>query len=118
MPQGRIRVCHVPKTIDNDLPLPGETPTFGFETARQLGSDSRAKLNGRLAHYRPLVFRRRNGPYSGSSRPRHRQVDGRHRDDHSGRVSRTDRVWKPCATFSKARCLNEQPYGIVQMESP
>ena len=21
---GRIRVCHVPKTIDNDLPLPGE----------------------------------------------------------------------------------------------
>ena len=36
---GRIRVCHVPKTIDNDLPLPGETPTFGFATARQLGSD-------------------------------------------------------------------------------
>ncbi len=34
---GRIRVCHVPKTIDNDLPLPGEMPTFGFETARQLG---------------------------------------------------------------------------------
>ena len=36
---GRIRVCHVPKTIDNDLPLPGEIPTFGFETARQLGSN-------------------------------------------------------------------------------
>jgi ATP-dependent phosphofructokinase / diphosphate-dependent phosphofructokinase len=36
---GRIRVCHVPKTIDNDLPLPAEIPTFGFETARQLGSD-------------------------------------------------------------------------------
>ncbi|MGH7843775.1 MAG: diphosphate--fructose-6-phosphate 1-phosphotransferase [Candidatus Binatia bacterium] len=34
---GTIRVCHVPKTIDNDLPLPGEIPTFGFETARQLG---------------------------------------------------------------------------------
>jgi 6-phosphofructokinase 1 len=34
---GQIRVCHVPKTIDNDLPLPGETPTFGFETARQFG---------------------------------------------------------------------------------
>jgi len=29
----------VPKTIDNDLPLPGEIPTFGFETARQVGSD-------------------------------------------------------------------------------
>ena len=34
---GKIRVAHVPKTIDNDLPLPGATPTFGFETARQYG---------------------------------------------------------------------------------
>jgi 6-phosphofructokinase 1 len=34
---GGIRVAHVPKTIDNDLPLPGSTPTFGFETARQVG---------------------------------------------------------------------------------
>jgi ATP-dependent phosphofructokinase / diphosphate-dependent phosphofructokinase len=34
---GKIVVAHVPKTIDNDLPLPGSTPTFGFETARQLG---------------------------------------------------------------------------------
>ena len=34
---GEIRVAHVPKTIDNDLPLPGSTPTFGFETARHLG---------------------------------------------------------------------------------
>jgi 6-phosphofructokinase len=34
---GAVRVAHVPKTIDNDLPLPGSTPTFGFETARQCG---------------------------------------------------------------------------------
>jgi 6-phosphofructokinase 1 len=34
---GAVRVAHVPKTIDNDLPLPGATPTFGFETARQVG---------------------------------------------------------------------------------
>ena len=33
--QGRIRVAHVPKTIDNDLPLPRGVPTFGFETARE-----------------------------------------------------------------------------------
>ncbi|HXV36851.1 MAG TPA: 6-phosphofructokinase [Myxococcota bacterium] len=33
--QGRIRVVHVPKTIDNDLPLPPGIPTFGFETARE-----------------------------------------------------------------------------------
>ncbi|MFO0688328.1 MAG: 6-phosphofructokinase [Myxococcota bacterium] len=30
----RLRVVHVPKTIDNDLPLPPGIPTFGFETAR------------------------------------------------------------------------------------
>lgn len=34
---GYMRVAHVPKTIDNDLPLPGSTPTFGFETARHHG---------------------------------------------------------------------------------
>jgi 6-phosphofructokinase 1 len=34
---GKIRVAHVPKTIDNDLPLPESTPTFGFETARHIG---------------------------------------------------------------------------------
>jgi 6-phosphofructokinase 1 len=35
---GDLRVAHVPKTIDNDLPLPGDKPTFGYETARQIGS--------------------------------------------------------------------------------
>jgi 6-phosphofructokinase 1 len=35
--QGKIKVAHVPKTIDNDLPLPGATPTFGYETARHYG---------------------------------------------------------------------------------
>jgi 6-phosphofructokinase 1 len=35
--EGSIRVAHVPKTIDNDLPLPGGIPTFGFETARHVG---------------------------------------------------------------------------------
>lgn len=32
-----IKVAHVPKTIDNDLPLPPGIPTFGFETARHYG---------------------------------------------------------------------------------
>lgn len=35
--KGTLRVAHVPKTIDNDIPLPGSAPTFGFETARHLG---------------------------------------------------------------------------------
>jgi 6-phosphofructokinase 1 len=36
--KGRIGVAAVPKTIDNDLPLPDNAPTFGFETARAVGS--------------------------------------------------------------------------------
>lgn len=35
--EGAIRVAHVPKTIDNDLPLPAAVPTFGFQTARHHG---------------------------------------------------------------------------------
>ena len=34
---GRIRVVHVPKTIDNDLDLPPHIDTFGFQTARHYG---------------------------------------------------------------------------------
>ncbi|HPZ10604.1 MAG TPA: diphosphate--fructose-6-phosphate 1-phosphotransferase [Candidatus Eremiobacteraeota bacterium] len=33
-----LRIAHVPKTIDNDLPLPAGIPTFGFETARAEGA--------------------------------------------------------------------------------
>jgi 6-phosphofructokinase 1 len=42
---GRIRVAHVPKTIDNDLPLPDGIPTFGFETAREHATRLLANLN-------------------------------------------------------------------------
>lgn len=37
--RGSIAIAHVPKTIDNDLPLPGGAPTFGFETARHWGTE-------------------------------------------------------------------------------
>ncbi|MBR6247138.1 MAG: 6-phosphofructokinase, partial [Bacteroidales bacterium] len=33
-----IRNIHVPKTIDNDLPLPCNTPTFGFNSAKDEGA--------------------------------------------------------------------------------
>jgi ATP-dependent phosphofructokinase / diphosphate-dependent phosphofructokinase len=41
--KGRIKVAHVPKTIDNNIPLPGYIPTFGYETARHIGT--------KLVHY-------------------------------------------------------------------
>ncbi|NOT60749.1 MAG: 6-phosphofructokinase [Acidobacteria bacterium] len=37
--QSDIRTVHVPKTIDNDLPLPPHIPTFGFQTARHVGTE-------------------------------------------------------------------------------
>lgn len=36
--QHPISNIHVPKTIDNDLPLPGGLPTFGYESALDKGS--------------------------------------------------------------------------------
>ena len=33
-----IKNIHVPKTIDNDLPLPDRLPTFGFQTAKNEGT--------------------------------------------------------------------------------
>ncbi len=35
--RGTLSVVHVPKTIDNDVPLPGGQSTFGFQTARHWG---------------------------------------------------------------------------------
>jgi 6-phosphofructokinase 1 len=42
--RGVVAVVHVPKTIDNDLPLPGGIPTFGFETARHAGVEIVARI--------------------------------------------------------------------------
>ena len=36
---GKIKVAHVPKTIDNDLPLPSYAYTFGYQTARHVGAE-------------------------------------------------------------------------------
>lgn len=41
---GAVRVVLVPKTIDNDLPLPADLPTFGYETARHVGTGIVANL--------------------------------------------------------------------------
>jgi 6-phosphofructokinase len=41
---GALRVVHVPKTIDNDLDLPFDIYTFGYQTARHVGVDIVQKL--------------------------------------------------------------------------
>jgi ATP-dependent phosphofructokinase / diphosphate-dependent phosphofructokinase len=35
--RGSINVVHTPKTIDNDIPIPGGFSTFGYQTARHVG---------------------------------------------------------------------------------
>lgn len=34
-----LTIAHIPKTIDNDIPLPQYASTFGFHTARHYGTD-------------------------------------------------------------------------------
>lgn len=41
---GKPIVAHVPKTIDNDLPLPADVPTFGYQTARHVGAEQVSNL--------------------------------------------------------------------------
>ncbi len=41
--RGKLKVAHLPKTIDNNILIPSYIPTFGYETARHIGT--------RLVHY-------------------------------------------------------------------
>ncbi len=43
-PGAGFTLAHVPKTIDNDLPLPPGVPTFGYETAREEAARVVARL--------------------------------------------------------------------------
>ena len=60
--KGAIKVAHVPKTIDNDLPLPPGIPTFGFETARHYGVQVARNLHEDAKHHDALVYPRQHGP--------------------------------------------------------
>lgn len=37
--KGKIKIAHVPKTIDNNISLPDYIPTFGYETALDVGTN-------------------------------------------------------------------------------
>ena len=53
--QGRLRVVHVPKTIDNDLELPAYVDTFGYQTARHVRGANRAEPDGRCQDHVAVV---------------------------------------------------------------
>jgi len=44
-----VKNIHVPKTIDNDLPLPEGTPTFGYHSAKEEGVRAMGREAGHLA---------------------------------------------------------------------
>ena len=37
--KGKVQIAHMPKTIDNNLPLPDNNSTFGYETAKHIGTE-------------------------------------------------------------------------------
>ncbi len=63
----RIRVVHVPKTIDNDLDLPAYVDTFGFQTARHYGVEIVKNLMVDARTTSRSASARRRGPPSPSS---------------------------------------------------
>ncbi len=86
---GEIRVAHVPKTIDNDLPLPGTAPTFGYETARHYGVQIVRNLmeDARTTSRWYLIISM--GRAAGHLALGHRQGRRRHAFRHLRRVSRS-----------------------------
>ena len=83
---GAIHVAHVPKTIDNDLPLPPATPTFGFETARHVGVGILQNLAEDAPHDFTLVHHHQHGPGSRFPGTGHRQSGRCHDNRHPRRV--------------------------------
>ena len=77
---GRIRVVHVPKTIDNDLDLPPYVDTFGYQTARHYGVEIVKNLMVDAKTTSRWYFVDRDGTQGGPSRARHRQGGRRDAD--------------------------------------
>ena len=100
---GRIRVVHVPKTIDNDLDLPPHVDTFGFQTARHYGVEIVKNLMVDAKTTSRWYFVDRDGPQGRPPGARHRQGGGRDADAHPRGVRRADSRSRRSSTRSSAR---------------
>ena len=83
---GRIRVVHVPKTIDNDLSLPPYVDTFGYQTARHHGVEIVKNLMVDAKTTSRWCFVIAMGAQGRPSCSRDWQGCGCHRDTRSGGV--------------------------------
>ena len=78
--EGRLRVVHVPKTIDNDLDLPVVCGHVRLSDRAASRRGDRAEPDGRCKDDVALVFRDRDGPHGGTSCAGDRQSCGRDTD--------------------------------------
>jgi ATP-dependent phosphofructokinase / diphosphate-dependent phosphofructokinase len=116
---GELAVAHVPKTIDNDLPLPNDEVTFGFESARQQGSEIvetlmvDAKTTSRW--YLTIAMGRKAGHLAlgiGFSSGATLTIIPEEFADRVGKVSIEELANVIVGSILK-RLVNNQPYGVV-----
>ncbi|HVL88009.1 MAG TPA: 6-phosphofructokinase [Candidatus Thermoplasmatota archaeon] len=115
---GRLRVAHVPKTIDNDLPLPPGVPTFGFTTARELGARLVANLAEDARTTRRFYLVTAMGRSAGHLALGIGQSSGAILtlipEEFGAKVKLEGVVARVQAAFAK-RVADGQPYGVVVM---
>ena len=99
---GRVAVVHVPKTIDNDLPLPAGDPDLRLHDGGGPGHGARPESDEGRRHDRQVVLRDGDGPPCRTPRPRHRW--GRRRDPHA---------WSPRSS-RRATCRIQRLVDILE----
>ena len=82
-----LQSLHVPKTIDNDLPLPEGIPTFGLRDGAR-GRHALVRTSWRMRRPAALVFRGDDGAQGRPPGAGHRQELGRHPDHDPRRMAR------------------------------
>jgi 6-phosphofructokinase 1 len=112
-----LRSVHVPKTIDNDLPLPEDIPTFGFETARELGAQLVTNLRRDASTSRQwflvLSMGRKSGHLAlgiGNSTAATLTLIP---EEWHGREIRLQEVVDILTTSILLRLLEDKPYGVA-----
>src|SRR5512139_525335 len=113
----RLNSVHVPKTIDNDLPLPKDIPTFGFETARALGAQLTMNLKRDAATnqhwFLVMTMGRKAGHLAlgiGTSAVATVTLIP---EEWAGREIRLQEVVDILATSLLMRMLDHKPYGVA-----
>ena len=115
---GSLKVAHVPKTIDNDLPLPAGMPTFGFQTARHVGVDIVTNLmtdamTTRRWHLVVTMGRQAGHLALGIGKAAGATVTVIAEDFHTGRPIALDHIVDILETTMLKRMVQGRPFGVA-----